>query len=640
MKTATSVTTGGIDNEMKMVELGVRLIGLTNVRTRIGDGEDLSIVDDIVPSLVSQEENSLLVAIPSADVIHDAVFAMDALSAPGPDGFSGRFFQRCWEIVGRDVILTVQDFFHSGVVAPGLNSNFIVLISKMRDSITIDQFRPIVLGNFLFKVSSKILADRLAQIAARIVSLQQFGFIRDRHVEDCIALASDCVNVLHKKCYGGNVAIKIDIRKAFDTLDWKFLFRMVTKKIRNFLWTGSCEETKLVRVAWNRCCRPYAFGGLGLKELALTNYVELIKDGIWLIGENSQRDFWRVNWLGIPILDLLGIPDFLATHLQAKVSDFIRDGRWILDDCFRARFPDLCFRIGRIVISPVIHYLVWPHARERSVSCKAAYARMFHDIPQAMSVSFSYHIRVLWRAVIHAVVWSVWYSRNQWIFEGNSFDFKAALSLVWHSVYDANCLVIGCMRNCADDLLILHRLGLSGRPGKAPIIRSVVWSPPAPRWIKVNTDGAALGSPGVGDYGGVFRTCRSFVKACFVVPLGQVFAFEAELLAASLAINYAWNLGWSRIWLESDSSYVVQLLSIRSDQVTWSVRQAWQRCIHQISHMEFQVSHIFREGNQVADALSKHTLGLSFDSWWSSTPSLCSSLVGNDCMGRESFRFS
>ncbi|KAK3221823.1 hypothetical protein Dsin_008848 [Dipteronia sinensis] len=187
---------------------------------------------------------------------------------------------------------------------------------------------------------------------------------------------------------------------------------------------------------------------------------------------------------------------------------------------------------------------------------------------QAMSVSFSDQIRVFWRASIHAVIWSVWYSCNQWIFEGKYIDFRAALSLVCRSVYDANRLGIGCMHNCVDDLLILRRFGLSGRPGKAPVIRSVVWSPPAPGWIKVNTEGAALGSPGVGGCGGVFWTCRSFVKACFAVPLGQVFAFEAELLAASLAINYAWNLGWHRIWLESDSSYVVQLLSIRSDQVT------------------------------------------------------------------------
>ncbi|KAK3204976.1 hypothetical protein Dsin_019022 [Dipteronia sinensis] len=58
-----------------------------------------------------------------------------------------------------------------------------------------------------------------------------------------------------------------------------------------------------------------------------------------------------------------------------------------------------------------------------------------------------------------------------------------------------------------------------------------------------------------------------FVKGCFVVPLGQVFAFEAELLAASMAINLAWQNRWHRIWLESDSSYVVHLLVSRSEQV-------------------------------------------------------------------------
>ena len=129
--------------------------------------------------------------------------------------------------MGSDVVSVVQDFFSKGVIFPSLNSSFIVLLPKLKDSISIDQFRPIVLSNFLFKISSKILVDRLAQIATRIVSPYQFGFIRDRHIEDCIALASDCVNVLHKKCYGGNLAMKIDIRKAFDTLDWSFLRRVL-----------------------------------------------------------------------------------------------------------------------------------------------------------------------------------------------------------------------------------------------------------------------------------------------------------------------------------------------------------------------------------------------------------------------------
>ncbi|KAK2657383.1 hypothetical protein Ddye_010440 [Dipteronia dyeriana] len=67
--------------------------------------------------------------------------------------------------------------------------------------------------------------------------------------------------------------------------------------------------------------------------------------------------------------------------------------------------------------------------------------------------------------------------------------------------------------------------------------------------------------------GGIFHNCGAFIKGCFVVPLDHVFAFEAELLAASIAINFAWQNEWHRIWLESDSSYMVQLLSSRSKQV-------------------------------------------------------------------------
>ncbi|KAK3205638.1 hypothetical protein Dsin_019684 [Dipteronia sinensis] len=131
-------------------------------------------------------------------------------------------------------------------------------------------------------------------------------------------------------------------------------------------------------------------------------------------------------------------------------------------------------------------------------------------------------------------------------------------------------------------------------------------------------DGATLSSPGVGGCGGVFQNCRAFMNGCFVVPLGQMFMFEVVLIVASMAINYVWKYGWRQIWLESDSSYVVQLPFSRSGQV----------------------SHICREGNQVMDALSKHALGLEIDAKWFSTMSFFSMLVDSDYMGRESFRFS
>ena len=95
---------------------------------------------------------------------------MDPMSAPGFDGFTGKFFRHCWELVGSNVVDVVQHFYQIGTISPGLNSNFIVLIPKVDNALMTDQYRPIVLGNFLFKVITKILADCLGSICFGTIS--------------------------------------------------------------------------------------------------------------------------------------------------------------------------------------------------------------------------------------------------------------------------------------------------------------------------------------------------------------------------------------------------------------------------------------------------------------------------------------
>ena len=195
-------------------------------KTLYGPGDDPQGVSDIcqvIPKLVSDEENAFLVLVPSADEIRDAVFALDPSSAPGPDGFPGSFYQTCWDIVGQDVIAFVQYFFQQNWLYPNANSNFIVLLPKVEGASAISQFRPIALANFLFKVIPKIIATRLGPIASRIISPHQAAFLKGRKITDCIALVSEDYNLLDRKIRGGNVGIKVDIAKAFDTLNWEFL---------------------------------------------------------------------------------------------------------------------------------------------------------------------------------------------------------------------------------------------------------------------------------------------------------------------------------------------------------------------------------------------------------------------------------
>jgi len=64
---------------------------------------------------------------------------------------------------------------------------------------------------------------------ARIISTNQYGFVQDRQIHDCIGIASEAINMLFKKVKGGNVAYKVDTHKAFNTLSWKFLLLVLTR---------------------------------------------------------------------------------------------------------------------------------------------------------------------------------------------------------------------------------------------------------------------------------------------------------------------------------------------------------------------------------------------------------------------------
>ncbi|KAK3195732.1 hypothetical protein Dsin_027042 [Dipteronia sinensis] len=152
------------------------------------------------------------------------------------------------------------------------------------------------------------------------------------------------------------------------------------------------------------------------------------------------------------------------------------------------------------------------------------------------------------------------------------------------------------MKNSMDELQTLQRLHVSSRPSKAPRILEVIWHPPLLVCFKVNTDGATFGSPGLVGYALVFRTCKGFFKGCFAISLGVCFAFEAKLAAVVHAIDYAWTFGCRRLWLESDSAFVVAVFRSRSRKVPWRWRSAWDMCFSLLSQMDFVVTHIYWEG--------------------------------------------
>jgi len=133
-----------------------------NVSTKFR--EDMIVAN--ILRVVSEDENFMLVRCPFNDEIKKVVFTLNYDSAPGPDGFRGSFFHGCWDIVGSYVCNVVKQFFSHNWILPRMNANVVSLIPKIHGATSIEDFKPIVVENFKFKIISKILTDRLASIAA------------------------------------------------------------------------------------------------------------------------------------------------------------------------------------------------------------------------------------------------------------------------------------------------------------------------------------------------------------------------------------------------------------------------------------------------------------------------------------------
>ena len=113
----------------------------------------------------------------------------------------------------------------------GINDSSIVLIPKLKDSVSLKNFRPISLCNVIYKVISKCLANRLRPLLEDIISLTQSAFIPGRLITHNALIAFECFDTIQKSKdnTGKFCAFKLDLSKAYDRVDWTYLEQAMEK---------------------------------------------------------------------------------------------------------------------------------------------------------------------------------------------------------------------------------------------------------------------------------------------------------------------------------------------------------------------------------------------------------------------------
>jgi len=160
-----------------------------------------------------------------------ALGQMQPLKAPGPDGFGACFFQKHWSIIGDQVQTAILNFLNNGTFDPSINFIYLALIPKSDQANSVCDYRLISLCNVLYKLIAKVLANRLKHVLPSVISQQQSALLPGRLITNNVSVAYEALHTMDTRLKGkkGFMAIKLNMSKAYDRVEWPFLEEMMQR---------------------------------------------------------------------------------------------------------------------------------------------------------------------------------------------------------------------------------------------------------------------------------------------------------------------------------------------------------------------------------------------------------------------------
>lgn len=182
---------------------------------------EVQAVLDAIEPIVTSDMNQALTKDFVREEVEEALKHMEPLTAPGPDGMPPIFFQSYWSIVGEDISNAVLDCLNRCHLPEEINLTYITLIPKVKCPEKISEFRPISLCNVIYKLVSKVLANRLQKFLPLLISENQSAFQAGRIITDNVLMAFETLHYMkhHQSGKLGFMALKLDMSKAYDRVE-------------------------------------------------------------------------------------------------------------------------------------------------------------------------------------------------------------------------------------------------------------------------------------------------------------------------------------------------------------------------------------------------------------------------------------
>ncbi|XP_038972451.1 uncharacterized protein LOC120104769 [Phoenix dactylifera] len=160
----------------------------------------------------------------SAQEVQEAVWALAADKAPGPDGFSPFFFRQYWGIIRPAMVEAIQCFFTQAAMPEDWKATFITLIPKRQNAAEPCHFRLISLCTTLYKVVARIMVGRMKPLLPGLISQEQGAFVAGRNISHNVMLAQKMMWDLRQASkWHSLMAVKLDMERAYDRIKWSFL---------------------------------------------------------------------------------------------------------------------------------------------------------------------------------------------------------------------------------------------------------------------------------------------------------------------------------------------------------------------------------------------------------------------------------